>query len=289
MKRREFLQTLIGVGSVSITVPSVLRALSDDADALICNRKFELAFARSLHTRPLGEVIMEIGRSFLGTKYLAHALEVPGEERLVVNLRGLDCVSFCENALVLAHCVKLKKTTFEDYKAQLQLVRYRGGIINRYPSRLHYFTDWIHDNEKKNILRDVTKEIGGEAYRKKINFMSTHVESYRQLRENPEFVKVIEQQEAELSKRAFYYIPKEKMRQAEARILDGDLLAITTTIEGLDISHTGIAVHQTNRLYMMHAPDVGYRVTITELPLAEYLAKNKRQSGIIVARAVEPA
>ncbi len=288
MKRREFFETLIGLGSVSMTMPTVLRALTDD-DALICNRKFELAFTHSLHTRPLREVITEIGKSFLGTEYLAQALEVPGEERLVVNLRGLDCVSFCENALVLARCVKMKKTTFEDYKAQLQLVRYRGGIIHRYPSRLHYFTDWIHDNEKKTILRDVTKEIGGETYRKKINFMSTHVESYRQLRENPEFVQVIEQQEAELSKRALYYVPKEKMGEAEAKIQDGDLLAITTTIEGLDVSHTGIALHQNNRLHMMHAPDVGYRVTVTELPLMEHLRKNKRQSGIIVARAIDPA
>lgn len=288
MNRRNFLQTLLALGSSPHTLPMLLQQSEAD-DVLICNRKFNLAVEKKLYLQPIGKVIVEIGRSFLGTEYRAHALDIPGEERLVVNLRGLDCVSFCENALVLARCVKMQKLTFDDYKAELQHVRYRGGIIDRYPSRLHYFTDWISDNEKKGILKNVTKELGGEPYRKVINFMSTHPEAYRQLRENPEFVALIAAQEKELSARAQFFIPKEKLRFREEHIEDGDILAITTTIEGLDVSHTGIAVQQNGRLHMLHAPDVGYRVTITELPLTDYLATKKTQSGVIVARPVEPA
>jgi hypothetical protein len=287
MKRREFLHCLIGLSTVPHAVPALLQQWENE-DILICNRKFELALAQGLQRLPIGEVIVEMGKSFLGSRYAANTLDRDGEERLVVNLRRFDCVSLCETVLALARCVKMQKTSFEEYRHQLQLIRYRGGVISRYPSRLHYFTDWIFDNEKKNVLRNVTQSLGGEPYRKKINFMSTHTDSYRQLRENPEFVTVIKQQEVEISTRKQYFIPKQKLRLLEEKIESGDLLALTTTIEGLDIAHTGIALQQHGRLHMLHAPDVDLRVRITDLPLVEYLASYKRMSGLIVARAQEP-
>lgn len=291
MQRRVFLQYL----PACITVPSLLavferpyRQTIDDADAAICAEKFEIAISGALQKKPIGEIIVEIGKSFLGTEYLAFALEMPGEEHLVVNMRGLDCVSFCENALVFARCIKKNAMTFDDYKRELQFVRYRSGAIDRYPSRLHYFTDYIYDGEKKGIWRDVTKLLGGKPYRKTINFMSTHPQAYRQLKENPEFVKEIQQQEAEIGKREMSFIEKSDIAAMGQNIRNGDILAITTDIEGLDVSHTGVAVRKNRRLHMMHAPDVGSTVMITELPLVDYLAKNKRQTGIIIARALEP-
>jgi hypothetical protein len=290
MQRREFLRSLPLVWGVPVFLGfrKGRQFPPDDPDALLCARKFEMAVARGLQKLPIGEVVVEIGKSFLGTDYVAHALEVPGEERLVVNMRGLDCVSFCENAVVLARCIKKHAMTFEDYKKELQYLRYRGGIIDRYPSRLHYFTDYIYDGEKKGIWRNVTKLLGGKPYRKIINFMSRHPEAYRQLREHADFVEIVRRQEAEISQREHWYIPKTELRAVEVQISNGDILAIATSIEGLDVSHTGVAFHDRGRLHMMHAPDVGSKVTVTELPLAEYLAKNRTQTGIIVARPLEP-
>jgi len=262
--------------------------LTDDDDAVICSKKFTLAVSLKLREKPIHEVIVAIGRSFLGTEYVAHTLEVPGEEHLVVDLRGLDCVSFCENSLVFARCIRRNKMTFDDYKAELQLIRYRGGVINRYPSRLHYFSDYIYDNVKKGVLKDVTREIGGVPYKKTIDFMSTHQESYRQLTEHPEFVKIIQQQEAEISKRRLVHIPKGDVEKVSSKILGGDIIAITTDIAGMDISHTGLAVWQNGNLHFMHAPTVGFKVLITEKTLAGYLAGNRKQLGIMVARALEP-
>jgi hypothetical protein len=287
MNRRTFLARSFSTACAAFFSPQIITSVFGDEDVAICKRTLDFALSKSLATRPMGEVVAEIGKSFLGVDYLAHALEVPGEERLVVNLRGLDCVSLCENALVFARCVKLGEATFDAYKQQLQFVRYRGGVIDRYPSRLHYFTDWIADNEKKQVLKDVTKEIGGTPYRKKINFMSTHPSSYRQLGENPEFLKLIEQQEVQLSKREMFHIPKDRIKSVETKIQDGDMIAVTTAIEGLDVSHTGIALWKEKRLHMLHAPDVGYKVTITDVPLLEYLARFKRQTGVMVARPME--
>ena len=291
MKRRSFLKIIPLASGMPMlwkgsALEKLLSAQADDAD--LCVKKFTLAISLKLREKPIGEVIVAIGRSFLGTEYVANTLEAPGEEHLVVNLRGLDCVSFCENSLVFARCIKKSKMTFDDYKAELQFIRYRGGIINRYPSRLHYFSDYIYDNVQKGVVKDVTSEIGGIPYKKTINFMSNHPESYRQLTEHPEFVEIIRQQEAEISARSLVHIPKGDVERISGKILDGDILAVTTNIPGLDISHTGLAVRQRGKLHLIHAPNVGSKVLITDKTLAEYLAGNEQQAGIMVARAVEP-
>jgi hypothetical protein len=142
---------------------------------------------------------------------------------------------------------------------------------------------------KKGVLKDVTREIGGVPYKKTIDFMSTHLESYRQLTEHPEFVEIIRQHEAEISGRSMVHIPKGDVEKVSAKILGGDIIAVTTEIAGMDISHTGLAAWQKGELHFMHAPNVGSKVLITEKTLADYLAGNKKQLGIMIARALEPA
>ncbi len=286
MKRRDFIRHMSA--AVPVLASSSLMRFSWDDDEMLCNRKFDLAISMALRGKPIGEAVVAMGKTFLGTDYLAHALEVPGEERLVVNMRGLDCVSFYENALVLARCVKMNKLSFEEYKSQLRFIRYRGGVIDRYLSRLHYTTDYIFDNAKKGVWKDVTAEIGGIPFVKNIDFMSKHPESYRQLKENPSLVERLKALEREFSGRKLYHIPKAAVSAVSEKIEHGDILGITTDIEGLDTSHTGIALRENGTLKFMHAPIAGKQVQITDVSLAEYLERNKRQTGIIVARPLEP-
>jgi hypothetical protein len=287
MNRRTFLKSISIVGLFpSFFTKEKYAAVGflSDTNELICKNKFSL----KLVDRPINEIIIEIAKSFIGADYAAGTLETPGEEKLLINLQTLDCVTFYENSLSLARCRKKNLTTFEDFKKELQFIRYRSGIIDKYPSRLHYTSDYFYDNENKGVLKDITKELGGIRYKKKINFMSAHANSYLQLRENPEFVKTIAAQEAEINKRAIYHIPKSNVRIIASRIKDGDILGITTTIKGLDCSHTGIAIRQNGKLHMIHVPVPGSKVQITDIPLSEYLMKIKKDAGIIVARALEP-
>jgi hypothetical protein len=260
-----------------------------DEDVQICESKFQLAVDKNLKSFPFNEVIVEIGKSFTGTDYETHSLEKNGEEKLVINLTGLDCFTFLENALVLSRCIKQGNTSFDDYINELTLIRYREGTINQYPSRLHYFTDWIYDNQEKGILEDVTKKLGGERLELNLRFMSNHPQYYKQLKDNPDFIKEIKKQEEEINKREYYFIPKGKIARIEDKIEDGDLLAFTSTIEGLDVNHVGIAVRMNNgRIHVLHAPNVGYKVQITDKPLSEYLMGIKKDSGLIVAKALQP-
>jgi len=94
--------------------------------------------------------------------------------------------------------------------------------------------------------------------------------------------------EDEINARPRYSIPKATVQRIAPQIKDGDIIGITTTIDGLDCSHTGIALWQNGKLHLLHAPVPGSKVQITNLPLWEYLTKIKHDSGIIVARPVEP-
>ena len=258
-------------------------------DLEICNSKFQLAVDEKLSAQPINEVIVEIGKSFIGTDYAAHTLEVNDEEKLVINLSALDCNTFVENVLVLSRCIKQDKTSFDDYQDELKLIRYRDGQIDQYPSRLHYFTDWIFNNEQKGIVENITKEIGGEKYKLNLSFMSSHPEYYKHLKANPSFIPIIKKQEEEINKREHFFIPQEKIAEIEPEIESGDLLVFTSTIKGLDINHVGIAVRMDDyRIHILHAPNVGYKVQISELPLAEYVNKIEKDSGVIVVRVLEP-
>ena len=133
----------------------------------------------------LTKLLVEIGKSFLETEYVAHTLEKEGDEQLVINLTGLDCTTFLETSLTFARCIKKGKTSFEDYQNELTFIRYRDGKIDKYPSRLHYFSDWIYNNQQKSIVKDITEEIGGKKIKFAVDFMSKNPKYYKQLKKIP--------------------------------------------------------------------------------------------------------
>ncbi|HEX9887735.1 MAG TPA: N-acetylmuramoyl-L-alanine amidase-like domain-containing protein [Longimicrobiales bacterium] len=248
-------------------------------------------------TLPMGERVARIGETFLGTPYVPQTLDPPGPERLVVNLRGMDCVTFVESALALAHVVRMAPSdAFLDdavdaravrlYEDVLLSLRYRGGHADGYASRLHYFSEWIQDNQARGAVTDVTRELGGEPDPEPVTFMTRHVDAYRQLGD-PTVLHAVAGIEAALSSRPRYVIPQERVADVEAGIRTGDIIAATSTLEGLDVAHTGIAVWRNGVLRLMHAPLVGEAVQLSEEALAPRLLGLSRQDGLMVARPEE--
>ncbi|TVP49411.1 MAG: DUF1460 domain-containing protein [Mongoliibacter sp.] len=240
-----------------------------------------------LQGKSINELNVLIGQKFLGTPYVEKTLELPGEEKLVINLTGLDCTTYLETVVTLTRMAKLGKNTFEDYEQELEILRYRDGMRQDYPSRLHYFSDWIYQNQKKGLLKDITKEIGGRSYANNPSFMSSNPQYYAQLG-NPEYVERLKLYESEISDRTYYYIPKEEISQKENKIKPGDLIAITTSMKNLDIVHVGFAVEKEGRIHLLHAGTKNMKVEVSEMPLHDYLKGNKSQSGIMVGRLMEP-
>jgi hypothetical protein len=228
---------------------------------------------------------VEIGKWFLGTPYVEKTLELPGEEKLVINLQGLDCTTYLETVVALGQLAKNGNFTFDKYEASLEKLRYRNGMNTGYPSRLHYFSDWIYDNQTKGILKDISAEIGGKIYVNQPSFMSTNPQFYPQL-SNDNYVIQIKEAEKEIAGRKYHYIPKDEISQIEHLIQSGDLIAITASMASLDMVHVGFAIERNGRIHLMHASTGSMEVEISEKPLSDYLAGSKSQSGIMVARAL---
>ncbi|MFA9371558.1 MAG: N-acetylmuramoyl-L-alanine amidase-like domain-containing protein [Labilibaculum antarcticum] len=258
--------------------------LSDSTDQAIFNSIREIAGSMSIDSLSLDDRVVEVAKMFMQTAYVGGTLDGNEKEQLVVNFRELDCTTYLENVVALSKALSNDSLTTDDFLNELENLRYRNGKLTDYSSRLHYFSDWIYENEKKGIVKNMTAEIGGEKYNKTINFMSTHVDSYPALQADTSLVEEIRKTENEINKRELFYIPETKIQQLEAQIQNGDLIAITTKIEGLDISHVGIAIHVNDRLHLMNASSKAKKVVISDIPLADMLLNNKFQSGIMVAR-----
>lgn len=257
----------------------------ESADREIFREKIEFARANRLDTLAVGERMVRLGRTFVGTDYVPNTLDVPGPERLVINLRELDCVTYVENVLAISRLVQAGEPDFEAFQDQLRTIRYRSGEIDGYTSRLHYFSEWIADNERKGLVRNVTRELGGVRDTEPIDFMSMHPDAYRQLSDSATLAE-IRRIETELSERPRYYIPEDRIAEAAPRIRNGDIIAATSSVEGLDVAHTGIAIWLDGELHLMHAPLVGKSVEISEEPLAERIQRIDGQDGIMVARPI---
>lgn len=231
----------------------------------------------------LGGLIVEVGRVFLGAPYQAGTLESAGPERLVVNLKAFDCTTFVETVLALAAYVMSGHHARSEIRKNLKTIRYRQGRISGYASRLHYFTDWLSDNEKKKILRDVSRLLGGNPQRRKINYMTSHRDLYAALKNKAAFDEM-RQAERRLSRKTFYLIDKKNFDAAKAKIQNGDIIAFAAGQEGLDVAHTGFAVRQGKSLRLLHASSKEGAVVLSKKTLSAYLASNRKFTGIFVAR-----
>ncbi|MBC2838332.1 N-acetylmuramoyl-L-alanine amidase-like domain-containing protein [Robiginitalea sp. SC105] len=245
--------------------------------------------SRSMEDRgdtAMGPEMVRVGRMFLGTPYVAKTLEVGDLEQLVVNLRGLDCTTYVENVLVMSRLAQQGKLRWNRYLSGLEEVRYRKGKLDGYPSRLHYFTEWIRDNEAKGIVRNVTEELYGITIYKDINFMGTHRDLYPFLASDANY-RQMQAIEKELSSKPLCVLPRKEVALREHLIRDGDIIALATDIKGLDVTHTGLAIRMPDgRIHLLHASTVG-EVVISEQPLADYLEGIKGNTGIIVARPLD--
>lgn len=225
----------------------------------------------------------ETAKFFLGVPYVGKTLEYE-PERLIVNLREMDCMTFVENVLALAEASASGTPSWQTYLEKLQQIRYRDGKIEDYTSRLHYTSDWIYENEKKGLIADITKEIGGVPLAMDVSFVSTHPESYMQLQSHPEYIAVMAKKEKEINSRQYYYIPKEEIDKQEAQIRTGDIVCFVTSIKGLDISHVGIVHKEGDKMTFIHASSGKKRVIINEESLQDYVLGIKKSKGIMVLR-----
>lgn len=246
----------------------------------------ELVFKQKMEL-PKGETSAQtaliIAQSFIGQPYKGGTLDAPTKEQLVCNLKDFDCWTFVETVSAMTLTKQSSKPNFTTFLNNLRKLRYRDGKINGYASRLHYFKEWAIRAEENKILQDITEMIGGVPVEKEINFMTSHRDLYPHLQNNETFASV-ENYEEDLNKYDFYYVPKANVRKVESQIQDGDIIAITSNIAGLDFNHEGFAIRKNGRIHLLHASQEMKKIVISTEPLAGYLNRFKKHSGIAVVR-----
>ncbi|NDV68661.1 N-acetylmuramoyl-L-alanine amidase-like domain-containing protein [Dysgonomonas sp. 25] len=238
--------------------------------------------------KPVNELLIKTAKFFVGKPYIASALDKSPEEKLVVDLTGFDCTTFVENCIALSLALKSDAPDddlFDVYCSYLRKIRYRNGVIDGYPSRLHYMTDWAYDNEAKGLLENITPTLGGATVDKTIDFMSTHPQSYKHLSADRANLEKIAEIEKNIKTRNNYtIILKKDLPDVNSAINSGDILIFATAIEGLDYSHVGIAYKKANTVHFIHASTKSMKVKIEEQPLQNYCLKSKHCTGVTVLR-----
>ena len=302
MNRRRFLQHLSAASLGAAALPLLASPVAaqwfrrwpyDDPKAFAgqdtFNRLVALAAKNNWKDMPIGAMIGVIGLQLRGTPYVGATLEIYDDREVCsVNLLGLDCVTFFESALGFARMVKKGGSAPADLLAEITYTRYRGGRLGDYTTRLHYTADWFFDNEEKRVVRNITNNLPGAVrFTRRVDFMSNHPDSYRQLKANPAMVPVIAGFERDINSREMYYVPKEKVAAAEPFLNTGDIIGITTTINGIDCSHTGLCYRdEKNVLRFLHASLTKKEVTLDD-ELSVYLNSVSKHTGIMVVRPME--
>ncbi len=274
------LRTLIAL-LIFCALPPLLPAQTDETAR--CNQAFSYAFEHALIKKPIGDVVVALAGRFTNAPYEEHTLDRGGREELVENLHSFDCVTLVESVLALALAVKSNRMTHEYYREMLQLLRYRGGVCAGFGSRLNYFSEWISDNERKGLVRDLTQTLGGVPLQKAIHYIS----DARRFSDDSTAAS-IRSAEQRLSDTTYFEIPLAKVPRIVASLRDGDIIAVTTTVRGLDVAHTGFVVRSADgTVHLLHASETGRKVETTKEPLGQYLSRHKTFSGIRVVRVVE--
>ena len=235
---------------------------------------------------------LHFARKFLGRPYVAHTLEGNDPEVLVVNTRQLDCTTLVENVTALTLCTYRNLYTWRDFLNALVEMRYRGGQLDGYTSRLHYFTDWIDDNTRKEMVSEVQlqQEPFSAVQTIDVNYMSQHPQAYQALKTHPEMVPLIKAQEDSLNGRQYRYIPKQGVVDTKAMrnaVRDGDIIAITCKKDGLDIAHLGFAVWRNDGLHLLNASQLHKKVVEEPMTMGQYLQKHPSHTGIRVVRILK--
>lgn len=200
--------------------------------------------------------VSKLSGKFLGTKYVANTLsnnEInTSKENLVINFDALDCFTFIDTIEALKHA-----NSKNEFREKLINTRYKNGIISYY-SRNHFFSDWgLNDS-----LEDITCNLG------------ICQKSIKYLNKNEKYLK-----EIPTIKREVFYIKPQNIDIKQLQT--GDYIGIYTAKEDLDVTHTGIIIKKSNKIYIRHASSLEKRIIDSE-----FFEYTKEKLGVIIYRSL---
>lgn len=230
--------------------------------------------------------------SLEGCPYEASTLEVGDTEQLVVNLRRFDCTTLVETIIALSLTTYQNSCCWGDFLHWLQKIRYQNGEMEGYDSRNHYFSQWISSNQALGLVIEQPADSSNCIFpftqftKIGLHFMSNHPEVYKRLKNNSTMCKRIRCMEIAFSGRTVSYIPNENLglNQSDMKyVQDGDIIAVVSKKDGLDIAHVGFAQWcKDGKLHLLNASSLHKKVILESKPLQQYISSQPNQLGIRV-------
>lgn len=228
-----------------------------------------------------------LAEQFIGTPYAAGTLEMTPES-LVVNIDEFDCTTFAETVLAMAYTATEGRTSWRDFVYNLERLRYRGGNLNGYSSRLHYFSDWVIDNVHRGNIKDVSDRMPVNDWMiKSLDYMTEHRYLYPALKDSAEYSRM-KNCEIGFRNHRFPYVKASRLGSKDmiSAIKDGDLVALTTKTPGLDVTHLGFIKKINGELHLLHASSKKGNVILDDMKLQEYIRRTGA-TGIRIIRLAE--
>jgi hypothetical protein len=256
------------------------------------NRLVAKAKAGNWKALPVGERTVAVGQALVGTRYKHFTLEIDNRiESPSVNFHGMDCWTFFEIALSFARMLNEPESNWtpERLLHYIEMDRYRGGeCTGEYLSRLHYLEDWLYDNNRRGLVEDLTRELGGRSVPHSAREMTAGWRHYRYLAANRSLLGPLARMEANVSSRPLYEIPKDRVTGIESKLRSGDIIGIISRDRGRlrSTAHVGLALRTSDGvLHFMHASSPSnYGRVVVDSQLSKYLYRYGSDSGILVAR-----
>jgi hypothetical protein len=253
----------------------------------LMNRGFRAGWAKL----PLGERVNKFALALRGTPYVNYTLELHDTvEAASVNMAGMDCWTLFEIALCMGRLVALHPPPYspQEMLRLVEMDRYRDGrCTGRFDSRLHHLEDWIRDNERRGLVKDITPSLGGKKLHRRMAYMGKKPHLYRQLRADPSLVPAFIRVENELSRRGITYVPRSQVPRIESKLRNGDIICIVTNWHETYTSHVGIASRDSNGVLRFLHASRNHREVVLDDRLSDYLNKFSTHAGIFVARPLD--
>src|ERR1700730_13249403 len=223
------------------------------------NRLVSRASSGNWKSLPIGERTAAVGQALVGTRYKHFTLEIDNRiESPSVNFQGMDCWTFFEISLAFARMLDEPEENWtpERLLHYIEVDRYRGGeCTGEYLSRLHYLEDWLADNDRRGLVGELTRSLGGSSVppsrpgknggvEHSAREMTVGWKHYRYLKANRALLGPLAQMEARVSSRPLYQIPKNRVASIEGKLRSGDIIGIISR-DGRSLystSHVGLAL-----------------------------------------------
>lgn len=235
-----------------------------------------------------GEFVARVAEVQIGQPY-GNPPSLHQAEQVRLSFRTFQCVSFVESSLAMARCLWLHKPELACFTEQIIGLRYRGGHVDGYVSRLHYYSEWMTDNATRGRLALLTPKLGGTPVARTEKYMTNHPKLYGPLAD-PNILAQVAQMEDQVSLLHPSVIGREQIQAVSPWLQSGDVVAITSFRRDILVTHTGFIKRDPDGvLHLLHASSAKRHVALSHETLSEYILERSGRAGMMVARPLPPS